>query len=137
MEKEAWEDLANGRFAILHVVPPSAGTRAKYAADAVLLVHTYLSQGMNAGRDLTQVGNGNRKGVPVPPSTPFSRNNGGNPGQGKAQGLEALRADMDPELFTLLQAKTRVPPRKETHLLPHTQKTRQGVKRMGCVGRCA
>ena len=94
--------------------------RAKHATDAVLLVHMCLSLEMKPGRNLTQ--QRKPKGVAVPTSTPFSRNRGGNPGQGqgaisKALALEALQADMDRLLFSMLQAKIQVPPRKETPLL--------------------
>ena len=124
--------LSNGRVAILHAVPPSAGPRAKGAADAVLFVRTYLSQGMEAVRDLTQAGNGNRKGLQyLHPrrsrlTTVVIQGRGMVRSRKLRPSKRALRVDMDPELFTLPQAKIGVSPRKETHLLAKRKKLDKG-----------
>ncbi len=83
MGMEALEGLANGPAAVLHVVPPSAGPLANRATVVEILVQVNHSHGMKAGKGAHQGRQRRPQGVPVPPSTPFSRSNGGNPGQDK------------------------------------------------------
>ena len=97
--KVALEGLANGRVAILRVVPPSAGLLANRATGVELVMRTNLSQGMKVGIGHTWADSGNLKRF----------------------WCFHLHPDTDPAVFAMLQAKigsllARRQPRRDTAL---------------------